>query len=271
MDLPDFNDWTSILWGKIVIILFLYLIAWLIFRLSPRLARYILGASRLTVRQPDMRPERKHTLTGLVAGVITFTAVALATLLSLSLFVDASTLIWIVGLFSAGFGLGARPMVSDFLSGVSFMFEDTFDVSEKIELPGLAAGEVMGIVEAVNLRTTVIRAMSGEPLVVPNGEIRVVRNFSRGQYSTANVKIKLATADLGRAIPLLEELGCEAVNLLPNLLEPWQLISETGEIAVQTDLTLLAKARFGKAAEMRPKLLKLVQERVREEGIDLAN
>ena len=87
-----------------------------------------------------------------------------------------------MGLFSAGFGLGARPMVSDFLSGIGFMFEDTFDVSEKIEIPGLPGGSVMGLVEAVHLRTTVIRAMSGEPYIVPNGEIRVVRNFSRGDF-----------------------------------------------------------------------------------------
>ena len=151
------------------------------------------------------------------------------------------------------------------------MFEDPFDVGEKVELPGLAAGSVMGIVEAVYLRTTVIRSMSGEPFIVPNGEIRVVRNFSRGDFSEANVKIKLATADLGRAIPLLEELGQEAVGMLPNLLDPWQVISETGEMGQQTDLTLIAKARFGQAGEMRPKLLNLVQDRMEDAGIELAS
>ena len=217
-----------------------------------------------------MRPERRETLQGLVAGAISFAAVAIATLISLSLFVDPSTLILIAGLFSAAFGLGARPLVSDFLSGVGFIFEDTLDVSEKVEVLGLAGGSVLGIVEAVNLRTTRIRAMSGEPCTVPNGEIRVVRNFSRGRFSTSNVKIMIAAADLGRAIPLLEALGDEAVGRLPNLLEPWQVISESGELGQQTELTLLAKARYGKAGEMRPRLLKLVQERMDRAGIELA-
>jgi len=271
MDIPILNDWTSILAGKIALVVILFLVALLIFRLSRRLAGWFLGASRFTKRQPNMRPERRYTLQGLVAGAITLTALAAAALLSLSLFVDSTTLIWVVGLFSAGFGLGARPMVSDFLSGVGLMFEDTFDVSEKVELPGLAGGSVMGIVEAVYLRTTVIRSMSGEPYIVPNGEIRVVRNFSRGHFSVANVKIKLATADLGQAIPLLEELGPEAVGLLPHLIEPWQVISETGEMGQQTELTLVAKARFGKAGEMRPRLLDLVQERMADAGIELAS
>ena len=207
MELLDFNLLISTFAGKIVLIFLLFLLAWIVFRLSGRLAKYILGASRITTRQPAMRPERRQTLMGLIAGAITFTAFAVAAMLSLSLFVDGTTLIWMVGLLSAGFGFGSRAIISDFLSGISFMFEDSFDVSEKVELPGLAAGSVMGAVEAVNLRTTTIRSMSGEPFVVPNGEIRVVRNFSRGHFSTANVKIMLATADLGQAIPLLEALG----------------------------------------------------------------
>jgi small-conductance mechanosensitive channel len=270
MGSPDLFQWTATPAGKLALIITFYLLAWLIIRLSGRLARYIFQASHLTQKQPQMRPERRETLESLVAGALTFAALAIATLLSLALFVDAGTLILIAGLFSAAFGLGARPLVSDFLSGVSFIFEDIFDVSEKVELTGLAGGSVQGIVEAVNLRTTLIRSMGGEPYIVPNGEIRVVRNFSRGRFSTANITIKLAAEDLGRAIPLLEDLAEEAVGLLPNLLEPWQVISESGDLGQQTDLTLLAKARFGKAREMRPKLLKLVQERTAEADIKLA-
>jgi small conductance mechanosensitive channel len=266
-----FSQWLSTLSGKIVLIAFIFLLALIVLRLSRPIANYVLKATRLTSRQPNMRPERKETLLGLIAGAISFAALTAAMLASLSLFVDTNTLIWVVGLFSAAFGLGARPVVSDFLSGVGFIFEDTFDVSEKVEFPGLAGGSIMGIVEAVNLRTTVIRSTSGESYIVPNGEIRVVRNFSRGLFSTANIKVKLATADLGRVIPLLEELGYEAVGLLPNLLEPWQVISETGEMGQQTELTLIAKARFGMAGEMRPKMLDLIHERMADAGIDLAS
>ena len=127
------------------------------------------------------------------------------------------------------------------------------------------------MVEAVNLRTTWLRAPSGELYIVPNGEIRVVRNFSRGRFSTVKVTLKIAAADLGRTLPVLEELGPEAVALLPNLLEPWQVISESGVIGQQTELTLIAKARFGQAAEMRPRLLALVQERLSEIGVILAD
>lgn len=243
-----------------------YILAWLVHRLAGRMASRIVRLSRLSPPAHRLRPQRQQTLQSLIASTISFAAFVVATLVSVGQFVQITTLVWMVGLFSAAFGLGARPLISDFLAGVSFIFEDTFAVGEKVEILN-----VEGIVEQVNLRTTWIRAPSGELYVMPNGEVRVVRNFSRGSFSTADIKLKIAAPDLGRALPLLEELGKEAVVLLPNLLEPWQVISESGMIGQQTELTLLAKARFGKAAEMRPRLLALVQARLTEAGIALAD
>lgn len=247
-------------WSYLLRVFLFYFVAWLIHRLSQRMA-HILYSRRLASNNRRLRQERMATLRGLIASAISFLAFTTATLFSLSLAIDTTTLIWMVGLFSAAFGLGARPLISDFLTGISFMFENTFDVGEKVELMGLGGGTVEGMIEAVNLRTTQVRAPSGELYTVPNGEIRVVRNFSRGRFSTAHVKLKTAADDLPQALTLLEELGKEAVVLLPNLLEPWQIISESGTIGRQTELTLVTKTKFGKAAEMLPRLLTLVQER----------
>jgi len=256
------SNWVN----QVVWIVVFYLLAWLVSRVAQPTANRIVSFSRFAPRVRRSGPERRTTLQGLVASIISFLAFAMATFASLSLFIPANTLIWIIGLFSAAFGLGARPVISDFLMGVSLIFEDPFAVGEKVEVAG-----VEGVVEEVNLRGTLIRASTGELYVVPNGEVRVVRNFSRGRFSTVEVMLKIAASDLNRALPLLQELGVDAVMLLPNLLEPWQVISESGVIGQQTELTLVTKARFGRAAEMRPRLLALVQERLAEAGIVLSN
>jgi small conductance mechanosensitive channel len=258
-----------LLWAMLWIALF-FLLAWLVHRLSARIAMRIIRLNRLAPQSYRWRNERINTLHGLIADAVTFFAFFLATVLSLSLFVDSETLLWMIGLFSAGFGLSARPLVSDFLSGVSFIFEDTFEVGEKVDMMGVPGGNVEGVVEAVNLRTTLVRAPTGELFTVPNGEIRVVRNYSRGRFSTADVAIHLQAEDIGQALPLLEELGKEAMDLLPHLLEPWRVISKSGEMGQQVELSLLAKARFGKAAELRTRLLALVAERLAEAEIHLA-
>jgi small-conductance mechanosensitive channel len=253
--------------AEIVRITIYFVLAWIVSLISNWISRRFSLFRWFTRRGQQPRLERQKTINSLIASAISLIAFVTATLLSVGLFVDADTLVWMVGLFSAAFGLGARPLISDYLAGISFIFEDTFSVGEKIELPGLFQAE--GVIEAISLRTTAFRAPSGELIVVPNGEIRTVRNFSRGKFSLANITIKIASADLTRALPFLEELGHEAVVLLPNLLEPWQVISESGIIRQETELTLIAKAKFGMASEMRPRLLAFVQERLAEVEIPL--
>lgn len=257
-------------WQNILSILIAFGLALIVQRLSGRLGKRLINLNQFASQSRRLRPERQRTLQGLVAGVISFLAFLLALIYALSLFVEPDTLIWMIGLFSAAFGLGARPLVSDYLTGINLLFEDPFDVGEKVELHGLTGGAVEGVVEQVNFRSTNLRAPTGELYSIPNGEIRVVRNFSRGRFSMADINLKLNSEDLGRAIPLLESMGKEALMYLPNLLEPWKVISETGIIGQQTELTLVAKARFGKAAEMRPRLLTFVQEKLSEAGISLA-
>jgi small conductance mechanosensitive channel len=252
-------------WIYLIRVAALYTGAWLIHLLAHRLEGITARLICLVSRNGRSGPERRATLSSLIASAISFVAFTAATLVSLGQFVELDTLVWVVGLLSAGFGLSARPLISDVLAGVNFIFEDTFAVGEKVEVL-----DVQGVVEAVNLRATWIRAAGGELYIVPNGEVRVIRNFSRGRYSLANIELRIAAADLDRALPLLEELGEEAVVLLPNLLEPWQVISTSGTLGQQTGLTLVAKARFGKAADMRPRLLALVHERLAEASITLA-
>ncbi|MBI9043907.1 MAG: mechanosensitive ion channel [Anaerolineaceae bacterium] len=241
--------------------------AWLLAVILGRLVRQVMKLGKFAPKGHKPTPERQKTLQSLVSNAIRLIAFIAAILASLGLFIDTDTLAWVVGLFSAAFGLGARPLISDYLAGLSFIFEDTFAVGEKIELPGLHQME--GVVESINLRTTYFRAPSGELYVVPNGEIRMVRNFSRGIFSVSNIKLKISSCDIGATVSILNQLSNEAVYLLPNLIEPWQIFSPEGIIGKSTELTLVSKARFGKAADMRPRLLNLVQEKLNEAGIVL--
>ena len=136
--------------------------------------------------------------------LISFIVFLIAGMVSLSLFIPMSTLIWILGLFSAAFGLGARPLVSDLLAGMGFLFSETFDIGEKVEfiIPG---NNIQGVIEEVNLTTTLVRAPSGEQFTLPNGEIRIVRNFSRGKFSIVAISMYVSTTDLARATEVLKK------------------------------------------------------------------
>ena len=264
------NIFTQFPWlDKPIRILIYFILAMLVAFILRRLAHWLVKLGRLAPhgRKPSL--ERQKTLQSLIVSAINVIALVSAFLASLALFIDPNALAWGVGLLGTALGFGARLIIGDYLSGLSFLFEDTFSVGDKIAILGTLAIE--GVVEKINLRTTMLRSPTGELFVVPNGEIRAIRNFSRGKFSIANITLKIQGADLRTALTALEALGSEAVILLPNLIEPWQVTSRGGVIGQDTELTLIAKARFGKAAEMRPLLLTLVHERLLGMNIQLVN
>lgn len=243
-----------------------FLLAWIIHRMSARIVRPLIRLGGYAPRQVRLREERRRTLNDLLASSLSFLVFLAAGIFSMGQFIETTTLVWMIGLFSAAFGLGARPLISDLLTGVGFIFEDTFSVGEKVEILG-----VEGVIEEINLRTTLMRAPTGEVYTIPNGEIRMIRNFSRGVFSSSNIKVMVHSADLEKALPLLEALGVEAAASMPNLLEAWHIINTSGMVGQQAELTLLVKARFGTAAELRPRLLALIQKHLAENDISLAD
>ena len=268
MNLIDWTVLQSSIVQYLLPLLGLYLAALLIHICAPSLARHILNINRFRAETKRWRIERLDTLQGLISNLITFLAFFSAILFTLSLFVSATTIVWFVGLFSAAFGLGAHPIIGNYLAGIGFIFQDTIADGEKVELLGLGC-EVEGVVESVHLSHILMRGMNGELYTVPNGIIRVIRNFSRGRFSRVKAKVRIAGDKLDPAIVLLEELGEEALTLLPNLLDVWDVLSSNGEIGRYTELTITAKAKYGQSAKMQPRLLALVHKRLREAGIEL--
>lgn len=246
----------------------LFIVAWITSRIARRGLRGLAFTQRLRRnRRTPLRQERIDTIQRMLASVITFIAFTLATLFSLEPVIGADNLVWMASLFAAAFGLGLMPLVKDFFTGFTFLFEDPFDVGEKVEL--LVPSSVIGVVENVNLRTTQLRAETGEMYTIPNGEIRVSRNFSRGLHSQADVHIEVSAENLAPTLEMLEAWSENAMLRLPNLVEPWQVVNETGHIGQTVQLKIVAKARFGTAADLRPRLLAFVQERLARQGIEL--
>lgn len=249
-------------------ILGIFMGAWLTQRMINILVRRFVRVSDMVPNTLSfgLRKERKQTLKDLITSGITAGMYGIAVMLAMLVAVGAEQTVWIIGLFSAAFGIGANMLIRDVIGGVSFIFEETIDVGDKVEI-----GEIEGVVEKMNLRTLFLRATTGELYIIPNGEVRIIRNFSRGSFSTTTVKIHVPTQALVETISILETLAHEALVYLPNVLEPWRILSTSEGVAHHTELTLFVKLRYGKAAEARPRLLKFIQLRLTEAEIELVD
>lgn len=201
-----------------------------------------------------------------VGAAITLMALVMAGVVGLAHFIGWTNVTLLTGALS----LASASLIHDLQSGFQIVFEDTFNLGEKVQI-GSIATRIEGVVESISMRTTAIRAPGGELYVVPHGEIRIVRNFSRGEFATTNLRLKVAAADLNDTLSCLKDLSREAVTLLPNLLEPWQVMSASGSIGQHAELTLLARVGFSQQDQVRLDLMALIQEQLAEAGISLVD
>lgn len=249
---------------RLLLVFFYGLLAWLLIRLTPHFVRPLIHSRVRFSRRVAWNDRRIATITGLVTDLVRAFIVLIAIIFSLSLYVDSTGLFTFLGLFSAAFGLGARPLVSDYISGIIFLFEDQYTIGEKVEIFG-----VEGTVEDINLRTTHMCAPSGELFIVPNGEIRNVRNFARGTFSLGTVQVDVKSSRLDEVTDVLNRVAAAAAAAIPELIAPPEIISADGVIGAQTRFTLFAKAEYGKGPVVRRRLLQMIHEALAEAGVEV--
>jgi small-conductance mechanosensitive channel len=109
-----------------------------------------------------------------------------------------------LGIGGLALGLGAQSLVRDMLNGVFILIENQYGRGDLVTIAG-----VQGWVEEVNLRRTVIRDADGTLFTIPNSEVKVSGNLTRG-YSGINLLVPLtAASDVDRAMALIDEAGQE--------------------------------------------------------------
>ena len=274
---------------QLLFVALLFALAFMIHRRSWRIAGALLGSRLLQgwiirpsavvvsftapdagIQDPVMGRDHRHTVQQLVASIISVTVFSAAAILSLGQFVRLSSLAVLVTVITGGLAWGARTLISDLLSGISNIFEDNFDVGDKLEF-AYAGKEIEGTVEKVTVRLAHLRAPTGELTIVPHGELRVLRNYSRSEFSGTTVTLLLRSKDLLPAVSLLQALAVEAPALLPDMLEPWRVLNREGELGAETDITLISKAVHGRGAALRLQMMALAVTRLNQAGIPLVN
>lgn len=206
----------------------------------------------------------RRTLQHLVANLISLLAFSLAILLTLMQFITSAGLALVATVASTALGFGARDYINDLIMGITAIFEDNFDVGEKMEVLRLTRN-LEGVVKKVNVRTATMVTPGGVPITVPHGEMRVFRNFSRGIYSSTSVAFHVPSNSLIQALDALEQLSAESMALFPDLIEPLQIISRSGVVGAQTELLVLGKAVYGRGVDLRLRLFAVIEERLQRQ------
>lgn len=200
----DSREWLLSHGLRIVIVLAAGVLLLLLAKLAVRRMHRRLEAADSTTQELSL--QRAATLTQAITHLVQIAVWTLTILVLLGEFdVNLGPLIAGAGIVGLALGFGAQSLVRDFLSGFFILLEDQFGVGDIIEV-SVGGQDVSGKVEKVSLRTTDVRAFDGTRHTIPNGNILMVGNRSRG-WARVIVDVSVAyTEDIDRVRGVLEEL-----------------------------------------------------------------
>ena len=200
----DSREWLLSHGLRIVIVLAVGVLLLLLAKLALRRMHRRLEAADSATQELSL--QRAATLTQAITYLVRIAVWTLTILVLLGEYdVNLGPLIAGAGIVGLALGFGAQSLVRDFLSGFFILLEDQFGVGDVIEV-SLGGQEVSGKVEKVSLRTTDVRAFDGTRHTIPNGNILMVGNRSRG-WARVIVDVSVAyTEDIDRVREVLEEL-----------------------------------------------------------------
>lgn len=84
-------------------------------------------------------------------------------------------------------GISARPVIEDLITGIFLLSQHTIEINDYVKID-----DIEGYIESIGLRTLTVRTLSGSIVIIPNGLVKKVSNFSRYRSTvTINLPLKV--------------------------------------------------------------------------------
>lgn len=158
------------------------------------------------------RKKRIKTLDDLIGTIVRVFSWLIAIFMIVNeLGIDTAPLLASAGVIGLAIGFGAQSLVKDFVSGIFIITEHQYRVGDVVKI-----NNVLGTVEAITIRTTIIRELNGDLHHVPNGTITITTNKTM-DFGSINEDLTVArNSDMSEVEYVVNHVG-EQVAALPEL------------------------------------------------------
>ena len=204
-------NWTPILnWlmehgGRILLVVVLALVLYYLLRhFVPIMVKRTVSRTMKGKPKTDIK-KRADTLSTVFVdtGIIAIAVVAIFTILA-EVGVNVTPALAGLGVAGVAIGFGAQSLIKDIFNGLLILLENQYGVGDWVQVAG-----IIGLVEDVTLRRTVLRDLDGIVHSVPNGEIGVASNYTK-EWSRVNMNISVGYGeDLSHVIAVINKVGEE--------------------------------------------------------------
>ncbi|MGQ9647547.1 MAG: mechanosensitive ion channel family protein [Thermodesulfobacteriota bacterium] len=198
------SDWLLSSGTKILLILILAGIA---LKAAKVLSNRLISLALRKKEDPEFQ-KRTQTLGSIVRYVLVIGILIVAAITVLKeLGVEIGPVLAAAGIAGLAVGFGAQSLVKDVISGFFILLEDQIRVGDVVQIAGKG-----GLVEKINLKTTILRDLAGNVHYVPNGQIDVVTNMTK-EFSRYVFDIGVAyREDVDEVIEVIKEVDEDLRN-----------------------------------------------------------
>lgn len=184
---------------------------------------------------------RADTVGGLISSTLGVLIWLLVFLLILDIFnIDATPILASAGIFGLAIGFGAQNLVKDIVSGFFIVIDNAFNLGETVEINGYR-----GRVTFMNLRVTHVTNFLGSELIINNGSIGQLINWSRNQ-TTALVDFGVHyDTDLATLTQLMPAFCEQCQKDIAEITETPLFLGVTDLADSSINLRLMAKTKTG--------------------------
>lgn len=118
--------------------------------------------------------KRKSTVVGLINNIIKYLIAIIIIIMVLNIYgVNTKSIVASIGIVGAVIGLAFQDIIKDFLAGIFIIFDNAYAVGDWIKIDNFK-GEVI----SMGLKTTKLRAYTGEIMILSNSSFNKVINYN---------------------------------------------------------------------------------------------
>lgn len=251
--------------NKILSLVLLFIAFYMVKKLAKASVKKVLVPS-LKVSTQDIG--RQKTISRLVESMLNYLLyfILIYSILTI-LGLPVSSLFAGAGIAGVAIGLGAQGFLSDLINGFFILLERQFDVGDVVKLTN-GPITISGTIVSMGIRTTQVRDADGTLHFIPNRNILVVSNQSRGDMR-AQVDIPLKfNSDLEQVGRVIEEVNRREVSKFDQITGVTVLGPQNtanGQFVYRVNLFVAN----GQQSSIYHQFFGFYQEALRQAGIDL--
>ncbi|MGT2949107.1 mechanosensitive ion channel family protein [Streptococcus devriesei] len=243
----------------------------LVFAIAKKVINYLFNkAISKSISLAKYSQARQKTLAKLFHNLMDYSLYFLLIYWMLAIIgLPVSSLLAGAGIAGVAIGLGAQGFLSDLVNGFFILLERQFDVGDSVKLNAVT-GTIAGTVSNVGIRTTQIRDFDGTLHFIPNRNITIVSNLSRGDMR-AQIDIPIyANTNLETVTSIIKKVNEENISAYPEIVGVPNILGATtsvltGQMVFRVDIFV----QNGKQIQIYYIFYRLYQEALTAAGIAL--